>query len=125
MLFVCDVQGNGVLRWCQGEVLEVEEEKSKPTVKVSWDAMSDVTGCEEKTESCVELMPSKWNPKIDCSGAWRLDVDIEYSTEKDNGGDVESLENESEESSLDYGSDSDDSWDSSVNDKYYGSNSEK
>ena len=44
----------------------------------------------------MELMPSKWNPKIDCSGAWRLDVDIGYSTEKDNGGDVESLENESE-----------------------------
>ena len=62
----------------EGGGLECYSDSSKPKVKVLWDAMSDLLGCEEPTESnTVVLMPSKWNPKIDCDGAWRMDVEVD------------------------------------------------
>ncbi len=85
MLVGCSVNGETVLCWCQGEVLLVYKNESKPKVKVSWDAMPDVKGCEEVTESYAILIPRMWNPKEDCDGAWRLDVQVELGDEEDEG----------------------------------------
>ena len=38
-------------RWCQGEVIRAYEGRSKPTVRVLWDPMPDVTGYEEARET--------------------------------------------------------------------------
>ncbi len=52
---------------------------------MSWDAMPELKGCEEVTESDAILMPRMWNPKEDCDGAWRLDVQVELVYEEDEG----------------------------------------
>ena len=106
MIFDCDVKGKSVMRWCQGEVTEVMEERTKPTGKVLWDKMPDVLGCKEETESYAVLMPSKWNPRNDCNGTWRLDVEVECGDIEEHD-DVDSVVSKSEESLWDYGTDSD------------------
>ena len=98
-----------VLRWCQGKVLSVVEGKSKPTVRVCWDAMSDVKGSENEETSDYVLLPSLWNK--DKEGAWRMDVNIElrdgivapeFDDEMlvDDGDDNDDDESEDEESEL-------------------------
>ena len=74
--------GEAGMRWCQGEVLEVLSNKSRPTVNVLWDVMPDVDEYANKTEEVVELLPSKWNK--DCDGAWRMDIDLAIGDEEDN-----------------------------------------
>ena len=74
--------GEAGMRWCQGEVLEVLSNKSRPTVNVLWDVMPDVDEYANKTEDVVELLPSKWNK--DCDGAWRMDIDLAIGDEEDN-----------------------------------------
>ena len=68
------VDGRPVLKWCQGEVINVYEDKSKPTVRVLWDPTPDIAGCEEESESDQILMPGNWNKNS--KNAWRLDFDI-------------------------------------------------
>ena len=88
------------LRWCQGEVIKVYNNKKKPTVKVEWDPMPDVEGGNKKTKSDQELLPSKW--KKDIAGAWRMDVDISVEETMD---DENKIEVELSESELDIESD--------------------
>ena len=78
-----DVKGHDIpqLRWCQGEVVDVYENKRQPTVRVLWDPMPDVDGGDETTESDQILLPSKW--KKDKVGAWRMDVSIAVLDEND------------------------------------------
>ena len=38
--------GEKALRWCQGKVIKILMEKTKPTVVVHWDPMPDVEGKE-------------------------------------------------------------------------------
>ena len=75
------------MRWCQGLVLNLWEEKAKPTVRVEWDPMPDVEGYEESTVEEVVLLPTKW--KKDVAYAWRMDVqaDIEDYDDIDVGED--------------------------------------
>jgi hypothetical protein len=46
VLYSCTLPGDGesVLRWCQGEVIEVYTGRQKPMVCVLWDPMPDVDG---------------------------------------------------------------------------------
>ena len=86
VLYKLDVNGEPVLRWCQGEVVEVLEERSKPTVVVLWDPTPDITDSEEASETEQILMPGKWNSNV--AGAWRMDVnitidDVEYDVHDD------------------------------------------
>ena len=39
------------LRWCQGEVISVYDDRRQPTVRVLWDPMPDVNGGDEYVES--------------------------------------------------------------------------
>ncbi|KAL7552655.1 hypothetical protein ACHAWF_015887 [Thalassiosira exigua] len=102
-----DLLGGGKdMRWCQGKVIEVYENRSKPTVRVEWDAMKDVKGFEETTESDVNLMPSKWNK--DCELAWRMDVDIAVGEGLDDDVSLDSDDDEaSEEDVISSGDESD------------------
>ncbi len=52
MLYSCTLPGDGgnLLRWCQGEVIEIYTGKQKPTVCVLWDPMPDVEGSEELSD---------------------------------------------------------------------------
>ena len=68
-------------RWCQGKVIEVFGNRTKPTVNVDWDPMDDVDGGEEHTTSPQVLLPSKWNKDI--KGAWRMDVAIDVHKDED------------------------------------------
>jgi hypothetical protein len=45
------------LRWCQGKVIKILMEKTKPTVVVRWDLMPDVEG----KENSIEETQQKWN----------------------------------------------------------------
>ena len=80
------------LRWCQGKVVSVIDDKHVQ-VDWDWDPAPDIAGSEEGGLSPARLLPSKWN-KDGVNGAWRLDVDIyeddevddEYSVEGDDGG---------------------------------------
>ncbi len=47
------------LRWCQGEVIEVYDNKKKPTFKVRWDPMPNIDGGNKTMESDQELLPNK------------------------------------------------------------------
>ena len=104
VLYSLKAGGNDVLRWCQGEVLEVCENVSSPKVKVAWDPTPDIEGSEEGEVSDKVLLPSLWNKDVD--GAWRLDIDCF----EDNVGDIRSGDDIcSDSSSLGtFGSDSDD-----------------
>ncbi len=89
--------GGNVLRWWQGEVIEIYIRKQKPTVHVLWDPMPDVEGSEESSETNAILLPSKWRKETE--GGWRIDVDITVQGELDVENDVEDVimsENEDE-----------------------------
>ena len=62
-------------------MLEVCEERTKPTVLVLWDAAPDIAGSEEAMETEQILMPGKWNGNVD--GAWRLDFNIAIGDDED------------------------------------------
>ena len=49
-----------------------------PTVRVLWDPMPDVGGYEEAREGYQVLFPNKW--KKDKANSWRMDVDVNIST---------------------------------------------
>ena len=80
------------MKWCQGEVIHVYDDTSKPTVKLLWDPTPDITGCEEESESDQVLMPGNWNKNS--KNAWRLDVDIAV-------GDVDDEEDVVDDESID------------------------
>jgi hypothetical protein len=83
VLYSCTLpdDGGNVMRWCQGEVIEVYKERLKPIVRVLWDPMPDVEGSEESSETDVILLPSKWRKEVE--GGWRMDVDITVEDELD------------------------------------------
>ena len=91
VLYSCTLPGDGgnVLRWCQGEVIEVCTGRQKPTVRVLWDPMPDVEGSEESSETNVILLPSKWRKETE--GGWRMDVDITVEDEFDEENDAEDV----------------------------------
>ena len=68
----------------------------------------DVYMMEYDIITSVVLMPSKWNPKNDCDGAWRLDVDIECVDTIDDESKKDSVKSYNEEDSYDFGTDSKD-----------------
>jgi hypothetical protein len=93
VLFSVDIDArNKSLRWCQGEVIEVVDGSSKPTVTVEWDPTPDIAGSENGSTSDQVLLPTKWN-KDNNVGAWRMDVDVEVLNEEeeddDKLGDIE------------------------------------
>jgi hypothetical protein len=102
VLYSCTLPGGGenVLRWCQGEVIEIYIGRQKPTVCVLWDPMLDVEGSEETSKTNAILLPSKWRKETE--GGWRMDVDITVQDELDEENDVENVimrENEDESDS--------------------------
>ena len=75
VLFDLQLEGGGsALRWCQGEVVHIYENKQKPTVRVAWDACPDIEGSENGHVSDQQLLPTKFNKNM--KGAWRMDVDV-------------------------------------------------
>ena len=78
MKVVVDEETKSVGRWCQGEVVRVYENRSKPTVRVLWDPMPDVGGYEDAKEADQWLLPSKW--RKDKDGAWRMDVELDIES---------------------------------------------
>jgi hypothetical protein len=57
--------GEKTLQWCQGKVIKLLMEKTKPTVVVCWDPMSDVERKENSIEETQqELPPHKWNKDV-------------------------------------------------------------
>ena len=42
------------LRWCQGEVKRVYDNRKKPTVRVLWDAMPDCDGYEHNQSKLIK-----------------------------------------------------------------------
>ena len=96
--FQMDSESSGeetVLRLCQGLVLEVCENRSKPVVNVEWDAMLDVNGYDESSILEVILLPSKW--KKDVAMSWRMDVDVDVDEgEESESGSESDSETESE-----------------------------
>ena len=58
VLYALKASGNDVLRWCQGEVLEVCKNVSSPKVKVMWDPAPDIARSEEGEVSEKVLLPS-------------------------------------------------------------------
>ena len=104
------------LRWCQGEVIHVYDDKAKPTVRVKWDPLPDVEGGNQTVETDQVLLPRYW--KKDIAGAWRMDVDVELADSdivNENCVDSESSVIEEESSSTDYGTDSSESSESDSN----------
>ena len=90
------------LRWCQGKVISVINEK---TVEVDWDPAPGIAGSEEGGITEQVLLPSMWN-KDGKANAWGLDVDIYEEDEFDEISVVEvedddSSDSESEEESVD------------------------
>ena len=67
--------GEKVLRWCQGKVIALVADTSKPTVCVRWDAMPDVEGKEDVNEETQQVVPPRKFNKND-EGAWRLDINV-------------------------------------------------
>ncbi len=67
VLYSCTLPGDGgnVLRWCQGEVIEVCTGRQKPMVCVLWDPMPDVEGLEESSETNALLLLSKWRKETE------------------------------------------------------------
>jgi hypothetical protein len=91
VLYSCTFPGDGgnVLRWCQGEVIEIYAGKQKPTVCVLWDPMPDVEGSEELSETNAILLLSKWRKETE--GGWRMDVDITVQDEFDEENDADDV----------------------------------
>ena len=98
------------LRWCQGEVIEVYEDRQRPTVKVEWDPLPDVDGGNQTEETDQVLLPTYW--RKDIAGAWRMDVDVELATSDNITGPRDDSEAsiiwEESESERDFGTDSSD-----------------
>ena len=70
-------QGEKALRWCQGKVIKILTEKTKPTVVVRWDPMPDVEGKDDSIEETQQELPQwKWNKNVE--GAQRLDINVGY-----------------------------------------------
>ena len=98
---------------CQGLVLEVCENRSKPIVSVKWNAMPDVDGYDESSVLNVVLLPSKW--KKDVAMSWKMDVDAggdegeesesksEVDTESEEGSKEESEKEEEISDNLEVG----------------------
>jgi hypothetical protein len=64
--------GEKAKQWCQGKVIKILTEKTKPTVVVRWDSMPNVDGKENSIEETQQELPQrKWNKDVE--GAWRLD----------------------------------------------------
>jgi hypothetical protein len=69
--------GEKALQWCQGKVIKILTEKTKPTVAVCWDLMPDVEGKENSIEETQQELPRhKW--KKDEEGAWRMDINVGF-----------------------------------------------
>ncbi len=67
--------GEKVLQWCQGKVIKVLTEKTKPTVVVHWDPMPDVEGKEDLSNKTQQVLPPRiWNKDVE--GAWRMDIHV-------------------------------------------------
>ena len=89
-----------MLRWCQGEVIEIYTGRHKSTVRVLWDPMPDLEGSEESSETNAILLPRKWRKETE--GGWRMDVDIIVQDEFDEENDADDVimsENEDESDS--------------------------
>ena len=59
--FQVDAESGGketVVRWYQGIVLEVCEDRSKTVVNIEWDTMPDIDGYEDSSILKVVLLPS-------------------------------------------------------------------
>ena len=85
--YLTDFQGE--LRWCQGEVIEVNKYENNPTkVTVCWDPMSNVVAYSKSTESKVTLLQTFWNKDKD--RAWRMDIDLLVQPAQDDESDEES-----------------------------------
>ena len=101
--FQVDAESGGketVLQWCQGLVLEVCENRSKPVVNVEWDEMLGVDGYEESSISNVVLLPSKWEKDVTMS--WGMDVDAhaDEGEGEESESDTESEEESEEEEEI-------------------------
>ena len=46
------------LRWCQGKVIHVYNNKAKPTVRVKWDPLPDVEGENQIVETDKAILPT-------------------------------------------------------------------
>jgi len=98
--YSCTLSGDGgnLLRWCQGEVIEIYTGKQKPMVRVLWDPMPDVEGSEESSETNAIRLTSKWRKETE--GGWRMDVDIIVQDEFDEENDADDeIMNENEDES--------------------------
>ena len=84
------------LRWCQGKVISVIDDKN---VEVDWDPAPNITDSKEGGIGKQRLLPSKWN-KDNTAGAWRLDVDIYEGDVDDECSVVEKEELDSSDSGL-------------------------
>ena len=74
--------GDIALRWCQGKVIEVVKDCSRPAVRVCWDPMPDVDGKEDVSEETVqEVPPRKFNKNVE--GAWRLDINVSMQADSE------------------------------------------
>ena len=88
-LDICELyeleEGGTELRWSQGKVVTVSDGsniirpgsrtacfKKGEGILVCWDANEERN--EVETVSAQKLLKTKWNPKIHCEGAWRLDI---------------------------------------------------
>ena len=85
-------------RWCQGEVIHVYDDETKPTVRVKWDPLSDVEGGNQTVETDQVLLPIYW--KKDIAGDLRMDVGVEFAdsdivNEKCEGSESSVIEEES------------------------------
>ena len=69
--------GEKALRWCQGNVIKILTEKTKPNVVVRWDPMPDVEGKENSIKETQQELPRhKWNKDVE--GAWRMDINVGF-----------------------------------------------
>jgi len=73
-----------VLRWCQGEVVEVYAKKNREQkVRILWDPLPNVVEYHDFTESDEILVPKLWNIAKAVEGAWRMDIDIDAEIDND------------------------------------------
>ena len=92
--FQIDAKSGGketVLRWCQGLVLEVCEDRSKPVVNIEWGSMPDIDGYEDSSILKDVLLPSKCKKDVVMSRRMNVDTDVDEGEESEN-----EMENETE-----------------------------
>jgi hypothetical protein len=69
--------GEKAKRWCQGKVIKILTEKTKPTVVVRWDPMPDVDGKENSIEETQQELPQRmWNKDVE-----GLDINVSFVEE--------------------------------------------